>query len=93
MVNLRRERNSYKVAKVVKVIQELVRNIPILPHEGIREAGLDSNDSLVGPDSKATVNCLYSYFKLIPRCDAWCQKNNALSNKYMQKTVKLAGGL
>lgn len=68
-------------------------NIPVLPHGGIREAELDSNDSLVGPDSKATVSCLYLYFKLIPRCDVWCQKNDALSNKYMQKTEKLAGGL
>lgn len=58
-----------------------------------REAGLDSNDSLAGPDSKATVGCFYSYFKLIPRCDVWCQKKDALSNKYMQKTEKLAGGL
>lgn len=72
---------------------ELVWNIPVLPHGGIREAGLDSNDSLVGPDSKATVSCLYPFFKLIPRCDVWCQKNDALSNKYMQKTEKLAGGL
>lgn len=58
-----------------------------------REAGLDSNDSLAGPDSEATVGCFYSYFKLIPRCDVWCQKKDALSNKYMQKTEKLAGGL
>ena len=54
---------------------------------------MDSNDSLVGPDSKATLSCLYSYFKLIPRCDVWCQEKDALSNKYMQKTEKLAGGL